>query len=83
MLSCRSLLVIIIFTLSLISFNTFSSVMISATNQMYNSLKELIKWSDVYIIHGDVALNKDRVDYFVNNLKEAVNVSLNFIYLIN
>ena len=49
--------------------------MVAATNQMYNSLAELIKWSDVYLIHGNAALNKDRVEHFVTNLKDAVNVN--------
>lgn len=52
-----------------------SSTLVSATNQVYQSLAKLIKLCDDYLLVGEKALNKDTVTEVVNLVDNAIQVS--------
>ena len=50
-----------------------SAKMLSATDRVYLSLAELMKWSDRVLIEESSNYNRDEVSLIVGNLKESVN----------
>lgn len=52
--------------------NEQSTLLLSATNQVYQSLANLIKWSDNVLLYNDKAPNKETVQDIVRNVQEAI-----------
>lgn len=52
--------------------NEQSSLMLSASNQVYQSLANLIKWSDCVLLYGDKAIEKENVIEIVDAVQEAI-----------
>ncbi|KAL0275534.1 UNVERIFIED_CONTAM: hypothetical protein PYX00_003356 [Menopon gallinae] len=52
--------------------NEQSSTLVSATNQIYQSLAKLIKLCDDYLLIGDKALSKENVSDVVNQVESAI-----------
>ncbi|RWS12285.1 rap guanine nucleotide exchange factor 1-like protein [Dinothrombium tinctorium] len=52
--------------------NEQSSLLMSATNQVYNSLANLIKWSDSVLLYDHSALDRESVGVVVDNVIESV-----------
>ncbi|GIY77802.1 guanine nucleotide-releasing factor 2, partial [Caerostris darwini] len=52
--------------------NEQSSLMLSASNQVYQTLANLIRWSDNILLYGDKATEKENVGEIVQAVHEAV-----------
>lgn len=52
--------------------NEQSTLLLSATNQVYQSLANLIRWSDNVLLYNDKAPNKETVQDIVRNVQEAI-----------
>ncbi|GFQ75983.1 guanine nucleotide-releasing factor 2 [Trichonephila clavata] len=52
--------------------NEQSSLMLSASNQVYQTLANLIRWSDNILLYGDKATEKENVGEIVQAVREAV-----------
>ncbi|RWS27410.1 rap guanine nucleotide exchange factor 1-like protein [Leptotrombidium deliense] len=52
--------------------NEQSTYLITATNQVYNSLANLIKWSDSVLLYDYAALDRESVAFIVDNVQESV-----------
>jgi hypothetical protein len=55
-------------------FCVFSTTLVSATNQVYQSLATLIKLCDDVLLGGEKALNKQNVTEVLQQVEEAVQV---------
>lgn len=55
-----------------------SSALVSATNQVYQSLAKLIKLCDDVLLIGERALNKENVTEVIQLVEEAVQVTYDF-----
>ncbi len=53
----------------------YSSLVISATNQVYQSLANLIRWSDTVLLTSDKSLDKESVGEIAKSVYEAVHVN--------
>jgi hypothetical protein len=53
----------------------YSSLVISATNQVYQSLANLIRWSDTVLLRSDKSLDKESVGEIAKSVYEAVHVN--------
>ncbi|CAG2110676.1 unnamed protein product, partial [Medioppia subpectinata] len=54
--------------------NEQSSQIVSATNQVYQCLAELIRWSDTVLLKNDKSVDKQTVTDIAKNVYESVNV---------
>jgi hypothetical protein len=54
-----------------------STQFVQATNEVYQSLAELIKWSDTVLLYGESSFDRESVRFVVKTVKEAVEVSIN------
>lgn len=59
--------------------NEQSSLMMSATNQVYQSLANLIRWADNVLLHGNQAQNKENVAEVVKAVQEATQILVHFL----
>lgn len=53
-----------------------SSLMLSASNQVYQTLANLIRWSDNILLYGEKSAEKDDVKEIVQAVRDAVKVRL-------
>lgn len=51
-----------------------SSLMLSASNQVYQSLANLVRWSDNILLYGEKAVEKENVAEIVQAVHDAVKV---------
>lgn len=58
-----------------ISYIICSSLMLSASNQVYQSLANLIRWSDNILLYGEKAAEKENVVEIVQAVRDAVKVT--------
>lgn len=55
--------------------------MLSASNQVYQSLANLIRWSDNILLYGEKAAEKENVGEIVQAVQDAVKVILIFLVI--
>lgn len=53
--------------------------MLSASNQVYQTLANLIRWSDNILLYGEKSAEKDNVREIVQAVREAVKVRCLYI----
>lgn len=53
-----------------------STVLMSTYNHVYQCLANLIRWSDMILLHGENSLNKQESMVLIQQVQDGVNVSI-------